>query len=55
MMKATQVVTAGVGRQPDPDVGVYSIGDSFVAGVGDERHPGWAGRLAAHSHARGGL
>lgn len=53
MMKAIQAVAAGPGRQPDPDVRVCFIGDSFVAGVGDARHLGWAGRLAAHSHARG--
>lgn len=37
----------------EPDVRVCFIGDSFVAGVGDPRHLGWAGRLATHSHAQG--
>ena len=36
-----------------PDVRVCFVGDSFVAGVGDPQHLGWAGRLAAHSHHRG--
>ncbi|WP_432503462.1 GDSL-type esterase/lipase family protein [Kineococcus arenarius] len=35
------------------DVRVCFLGDSFVAGVGDPQHLGWAGRLAAHSHTRG--
>ncbi|WP_432537870.1 DUF459 domain-containing protein [Kineococcus arenarius] len=35
------------------DVRVCFVGDSFVAGVGDEQHLGWAGRLAASTHARG--
>jgi acyl-CoA thioesterase-1 len=39
--------------QPEPDVRVCFVGDSFVAGVGDGRHLGWAGRLAAQSHAQG--
>lgn len=29
------------------------VGDSFVAGVGDPEHLGWAGRLAARSHRAG--
>jgi acyl-CoA thioesterase-1 len=37
----------------EPDVRMCFVGDSFVAGVGDARHLGWAGRLAAHSHAQG--
>jgi acyl-CoA thioesterase-1 len=40
-------------QQREPDVRVCFIGDSFVAGVGDARHLGWAGRLAARSHAKG--
>lgn len=36
------------------DLRVCFVGDSFVAGVGDPEHLGWAGRLAAGS-ARGGL
>jgi lysophospholipase L1-like esterase len=35
------------------DVRVCFLGDSFVAGVGDPHCLGWAGRLAALSHARG--
>ncbi|MEU7763805.1 GDSL-type esterase/lipase family protein [Nocardia sp. NPDC049190] len=35
------------------DVRVCFVGDSFVAGVGDPRCLGWAGRLAAMSHAEG--
>jgi acyl-CoA thioesterase-1 len=31
------------------DVRVCSVGDSFVAGVGDPEHLGWVGRLAAGS------
>jgi len=34
-------------------VRVCFVGDSFVAGVGDETHRGWAGRLIAHAIARG--
>lgn len=48
-----QVNTEDLKEQPEPDVRVCFIGDSFVAGVGDARHLGWAGRLAAHSHAQG--
>ncbi len=48
-----QTTAAEIGEQPEPDVRVCFIGDSFVAGVGDARHLGWAGRLAAHSHAQG--
>ncbi|MGI5165714.1 GDSL-type esterase/lipase family protein [Spirillospora sp. CA-253888] len=33
------------------DLRVCFVGDSFVAGVGDPRHLGWAGRLAARAHA----
>jgi len=44
-------VTDAPGRAPD--VRVCFVGDSFVAGVGDPQHLGWAGRLAAHSHHRG--
>jgi acyl-CoA thioesterase-1 len=29
------------------------IGDSFVAGVGDQHHLGWAGRIAAQAEQRG--
>lgn len=36
------------------DLRICFVGDSFVAGVGDPEHLGWAGRLAAGS-ARGGL
>ncbi|WP_109776583.1 GDSL-type esterase/lipase family protein [Quadrisphaera granulorum] len=32
------------------DVHVCFIGDSFVAGIGDPEHLGWAGRLAARTH-----
>lgn len=32
---------------------VCFVGDSFVAGVGDPAHLGWAGRLAAGTHAGG--
>ncbi|WP_040784917.1 DUF459 domain-containing protein [Nocardia pneumoniae] len=35
------------------DLRVCFVGDSFVAGVGDERCLGWAGRLAAAAHAEG--
>ena len=35
------------------DVRICFIGDSFVAGAGDPRHLGWAGRLATHSHTSG--
>ncbi|TFV61872.1 UNVERIFIED_ORG: G-D-S-L family lipolytic protein [Bacillus sp. AZ43] len=35
------------------DLRVCFVGDSFVAGVGDPRHLGWAGRLAAGSHRAG--
>ncbi|MHA7303899.1 GDSL-type esterase/lipase family protein [Arthrobacter sp. TMN-49] len=50
-MKASQANTLDGRKPPEPDVRVCFIGDSFVAGVGDSRHLGWAGRLAAHSHA----
>lgn len=42
-----------VAEKRDLDVRVCFVGDSFVAGVGDARHLGWAGRLAAQSHAQG--
>lgn len=48
-----QANTEDLEEQPEPDVRVCFIGDSFVAGVGDARHLGWAGRLAALSHAQG--
>ncbi|WP_404289642.1 GDSL-type esterase/lipase family protein [Glutamicibacter arilaitensis] len=48
-----QKATEDIEEQQEPDVRVCFIGDSFVAGVGDVRHLGWAGRLAAHSHAQG--
>jgi hypothetical protein len=32
---------------------VFSVGDSFVAGVGDPDQRGWVGRLAARSHRDG--
>lgn len=35
------------------DLRVCFIGDSFVAGVGDPEHLGWAGRLAARSSRSG--
>ncbi|MGK8521221.1 GDSL-type esterase/lipase family protein [Nocardia asteroides] len=35
------------------DLRVCFVGDSFVAGVGDPRCLGWAGRLASAAHARG--
>ncbi|MEU2033565.1 DUF459 domain-containing protein [Nocardia amamiensis] len=35
------------------DLRVCFVGDSFVAGVGDERCLGWAGRLGAAAHAEG--
>ncbi|MGK8554371.1 GDSL-type esterase/lipase family protein [Nocardia gipuzkoensis] len=35
------------------DLWVCFVGDSFVAGVGDERCLGWAGRLGAAAHAEG--
>lgn len=35
------------------DLRVCFVGDSFVAGVGDPEHLGWAGRLAARSHDAG--
>lgn len=49
----TDTNTVEIEEQPEPDVRVCFLGDSFVAGVGDARHLGWAGRLAAHSHAQG--
>lgn len=52
-MTVVQVNTEDPGEQPEPDVRVCFIGDSFVAGVGDARHLGWAGRLATRSHAQG--
>jgi lysophospholipase L1-like esterase len=36
-----------------PDVRVCFLGDSFVAGVGDPEHRGWAARLAARSEGAG--
>lgn len=35
------------------DVRVCFVGDSFVAGIGDPDHLGWAGRLAARTHHGG--
>ncbi|WP_330233673.1 GDSL-type esterase/lipase family protein [Nocardia sp. NBC_00508] len=35
------------------DLRVCFVGDSYVAGVGDPRCLGWAGRLAAAAHAEG--
>ena len=35
------------------DVRICFVGDSFVAGTGDEQHLGWTGRLAASSHTHG--
>lgn len=35
------------------DLRVCFLGDSFVAGVGDPQHLGWAGRLAARSSRSG--
>ncbi|WP_174185123.1 GDSL-type esterase/lipase family protein [Nocardia barduliensis] len=35
------------------DLRVCFVGDSFVAGVGDPRCLGWAGRLASAAYARG--
>ncbi|MBF6164600.1 G-D-S-L family lipolytic protein [Streptomyces gardneri] len=35
------------------DLRVCFVGDSFVAGVGDPRCLGWAGRLASAAHAEG--
>ncbi|MDT0310581.1 GDSL-type esterase/lipase family protein [Streptomyces sp. DSM 44917] len=35
------------------DVRLCFVGDSFVAGVGDPQHLGWAGRLCARAHAAG--
>lgn len=49
----TDTNTVEIEEQSEPDVRVCFIGDSFVAGVGDARHLGWAGRLAARSHAQG--
>ncbi|GAB7191512.1 hypothetical protein NUM3379_22200 [Kineococcus sp. NUM-3379] len=37
----------------DADERVCFLGDSFVAGVGDPAHLGWAGRLAASASAAG--
>jgi acyl-CoA thioesterase I len=36
-----------------PDLRVCFVGDSFVAGVGDPEHLGWAGRLCAASERAG--
>ncbi|TVT28621.1 G-D-S-L family lipolytic protein, partial [Amycolatopsis rhizosphaerae] len=36
-----------------PDLRVCFVGDSFVAGVGDPEHLGWAGRVAARTHRSG--
>lgn len=52
-MKASQAKSVDIEDHSEPDVRVCFVGDSFVAGVGDARHLGWAGRLAAHSHAQG--
>lgn len=35
------------------DLRVCFVGDSFVAGVGDPEHLGWAGRTAARTHRSG--
>lgn len=35
------------------DIRVCFVGDSYVAGVGDDTGLGWVGRLASHAHARG--
>lgn len=53
MQSKQAAVSENKEEQPEPDVRVCFIGDSFVAGIGDERHMGWAGRLAAHSHTQG--
>ncbi|ALE93089.1 hypothetical protein AOC05_13470 [Arthrobacter alpinus] len=37
--------TVDIADQPAPDVRVCFVGDSFVAGVGDEPHLSWAGRV----------
>jgi acyl-CoA thioesterase I len=37
----------------DRDLRVCFVGDSYVAGAGDESGMGWVGRLARHAHARG--
>ena len=35
------------------DLRVCFLGDSFVAGVGDPEHLGWAGRIVARTHRQG--
>ncbi|WP_328389501.1 DUF459 domain-containing protein [Nocardia sp. NBC_00416] len=35
------------------DLRICFVGDSFVAGVGDQRALGWSGRLTAHARAAG--
>lgn len=50
---AEQGNVGDITQQAQPDVRICFVGDSFVAGVGDEEHLGWAGRLAAHAHRRG--
>jgi lysophospholipase L1-like esterase len=52
-MKVPQANTFEDKDRLEPDVRVCFVGDSFVAGVGDPRHLGWAGRLAAQSHIHG--
>lgn len=52
-MSTVQANAADIEEQPEPDVRDCFIGDSSVAGVGDARHLGWTGRLAARSHAQG--
>jgi len=37
----------------DRDLRVCFVGDSYVAGAGDESGMGWVGRLTRHAHARG--
>lgn len=36
-----------------PDMRLCFVGDSFVAGVGDQTHVGWAGHLASRATAEG--
>ncbi|MEV6068158.1 GDSL-type esterase/lipase family protein [Nocardia sp. NPDC052001] len=36
-----------------PDLRVCFLGESFVAGIGDRKHLGWAGRLAVRATAAG--
>lgn len=44
-MKLPEINTAAIEGHLEPDVRVCFVGDSFVAGVGDAQHLGWAGRL----------